>query len=58
MSANVVYIDVNLKDEDIKGDYENPADIILKPSKQWTHDDEEITILCTTTPPASEYTQA
>ena len=59
VSANVAYKDVNLKDEDIEGDYENPAGIVLKPSEQWTQEDEATiysTILCTTKPPASECT--
>ena len=59
VSANVSYKDVTLKSEDIEEDYENPADIVLKPSEQWTQDNEAMiysTIPCTSKPPASGYT--
>ena len=59
VSENVAYEDVTLKD-DTEGDYENAAEIVLKPFEQWSQNDDAVysTILCTTTtkPPVSEYT--
>ena len=39
-SVNVAYRDVNMKDNETEEWYENPTDIALKPSKQWTNNEE------------------
>ena len=49
---------MKLKYEETEGDYENPADIVVEPSEQWIDNEATIysTIVCTSKPPASEYT--
>ena len=57
VTENVAYQDIALKSEDIEEGYENPADIVCKPSEKCATDDETVysTIMCTAMSPDSDY---
>ena len=65
VSMNVAYNDVNSKAEKMKGEYDNPANIILESSGQFVLADQCVDkgasiyeSVCTGNPAAPEYTDA